>query len=412
MRKTDVVIVGAGLSGLTAAKLLKTAGKSIRLIEAADGIGGRVRTDYIDGFQLDRGFQVLLTAYPEAKRLLNYKALGLRYFEPGAVILNDAESTLISDPLRQPSKIWETLISASGSFTDKMLMLKLKQKLRKKEIDNIFATKSLTTLQYLRAFGFSNKIIVNFFKPFFGGVFLEDELDTSANMFEFLFKMFSKGRAAIPGFGMGMIAKQLGEILDNDELLLNESVTRIEDGNVFTDKDSRFEADYILLATDENSIPDPFRTAYAKGQCVSNIYFLADKKPVQERMVFLNASISKTVNNMVVMNNISPYYAPSGKHLISVSILSDHQKSSPHLLAKQATKELSKWFTEADDWRYFRAYHIPYALPIKKTPRDELPLSELKLTERIFRCGDYLLNGSINAALKSGRLAAEAILSI
>ncbi|MBS1526922.1 MAG: FAD-dependent oxidoreductase, partial [Bacteroidetes bacterium] len=219
MRKTDVVIVGAGLSGLAAAKLLKAAGRSITLIEASDGIGGRVRTDYIDGFQFDRGFQVLLTAYPEAKRLLNYKALDLHFFEPGAVILNDAGSTPVSDPLRQPSKIWQTLISTSGSFKDKMLMLRLKRKLRKKQIDDLFQGKPLSTLQYLKEFGFSDKIIVNFLKPFFGGVFLEDELNTSADMFEFLFKMFSEGGTAIPAFGMGMIAKQLGETLDKDDLL-------------------------------------------------------------------------------------------------------------------------------------------------------------------------------------------------
>ncbi|MBS1528062.1 MAG: FAD-dependent oxidoreductase, partial [Bacteroidetes bacterium] len=180
---------------------------------------------------------------------------------------------------------------------------------------------------------------------------------------------------------------------------------------VFTNTGGRFNADHILLATDENSTPDPFRTPYARGQCVSNIYFLADNKPARGRMVFLNASANKTVNNIVVMNNISPNYAPDGKYLISVSLLSDHQKKSPDLLAKQVASELSKWFKGADGWRYLRTYHIPYALPIKDKYLDELPLSEFKLTERIFRCGDHLLNGSINAALKSGRLAAEAILS-
>lgn len=412
MKRSDIIIVGAGLSGLTAAKLLKASGRNIRLIDASDGIGGRVRTDNVEGFQLDRGFQVLLTAYPEAKKLLNYRALDLRCFEPGAVILNESGSSLVSDPLRQPSRFWQTLMSGSGSFKDKILMLRLKQQLKQKQTDDIFSGKLSTALAYLDEFGFSEKIIHNFFKPFFGGVFLEDELDTSANMFEFLFKMFSEGDTAVPAAGMGMIAKQLAETLSKEEIVLNERVVHIAEGSVLTDKGHTFEGDYILVATDENSIPLPLKNAYSPGRCVTNIYFTTEPRCISSKMVLLNASAGRVVNNFVALDNISPLYAPDGKSLISVSLIADHRGTPKQLLLEQVINELVRWYPCARHWRHLATYYIPYALPVKSYCRDNLPLSDLRISERIFRCGDYLLNGSINAALKSGRIAAESILSL
>lgn len=413
MEKTDVLIVGAGLSGLTAAKILKATGRSVKVIEASDDIGGRVRTDYIEGFQLDRGFQVLLTAYPEAKKILDYKSLHLHFFEPGAVILNENGFTTVSDPLRNPSKLWKTLFSSAGSMKDKLLMLKLKQQLKRKSIDKIFAESSLTTLEYLKNYGFSENMIGNFFKPFFGGVFLENELETPDNMFEFLFKMFSNGRTAVPALGMGMIAKQLGNSLEKKkEIILNERAIELSDGRVLTNKGQTYEANYVLLATDESSIPGSKTRNSVTGRQVSNIYFIADKKPVSSGMVLLNASKNKLVNNVVVLDNISPYYAPKGKSLISVSVLGDFRERSPDFLERQTMHELRTWFLGAKDWRYLKTYHIHYALPRKQVYKDNLTPCEIRDSDRIFRCGDYLLNGSINGAIKSGRLAAEAILSL
>lgn len=411
MEKSDVVIVGGGLSGLTAAKILKAAGKSIKLIEACDRIGGRVRTDYIDGFLFDRGFQVLLTAYPEAKEILNYKSLNLHYFDPGAIILNEGGITAISDPTRNPRKIWETLTSSAGSLADKLLILKLKRHLSNKKIDELFNGSSQTTLEFLKGYGFSEKMIANFFKPFFGGVFLEDELETPSEMFTFLFKMFSEGNAALPALGMGMISKQLAKSF-TEQIVLNEKVIVVNEGSVLTDKGNLFNSNYIILATDEVSLPDSFARSAACGRSVTNIYFSADAKPLKSKSIILNASASKMVNNIAVLNNVSPYYAPVNKSLLSVSILGDHQMESSHVLAKQAVIELSKWFKGAVNWQHIRTYTIPYALPRKDFYKYKPDLNDVKVTERIFRCGDYLLNGSINAAIKSGRIAAEAILSM
>jgi len=411
METTDVLIIGAGLSGLTAAKLLHAAGRSVKIIEAADDIGGRVRTDYIDGFQLDRGFQVLLTAYPEAKAILDYKALDLRYFDPGAILFSESGFTEVSDPLRNPSKLFKTLASPAGSLADKLRMLALKQKLKGRSIAQIFAEEPIKTIDFLKQFGFSERINFNFFRPFFGGVFLEDQLNTPSTMFAYLFKMFSEGGTVLPGRGMGMIPKQLAASLDKSNIILNEKVLAIDGNSVVTEHGRNYTANNILIATDEPSLPNPYNRAGIKGTPVVNLYFIAERAPLKSPMVLLNASKTKLVNNVVVLDNISPFYAPQGKSLISVSVLGDVQLQPPHLLAGRVIDELKQWFLDAPTWHYFRSYYIPYALPKKEAFSENIDAHDIRLNDRLYRSGDYLLNGSINAAIKSGRLAAEAIIS-
>jgi len=411
MESSDVLIIGAGISGLTAAKLLQQAGRSVKIIEADDDIGGRVRTDHINGFQLDRGFQVLLTAYPEAKAILDYKALDLRYFDPGAILFNENGFTEVSDPLRQPSKLWTTITSPAGSLGDKFRMLGLKLQLKGRSISEIFKEEPIKTIDYLKEFGFSEMMVSNFFKPFFGGVFLEDELITPSTMFAYLFKMFGEGGTVLPARGMGMIPRQLAASIDKGNIHLNEKVLRIEGNTVFTDKGTNYTAKHILVATDEPSLPKPYTRNNVKGVPVSNLYFIADSAPLRSPMVLLNASKVKLVNNVVVLDNISPYYAPKGKSLISVSVLGDVQQQAPHLLAGRVIDELARWFKDAPTWQYFRSYYISYALPKNKVYSDVVRAKDIRLSEQVYRCGDYLLNGSINAAIKSGRLAAEAIIA-
>lgn len=148
-KDADVIIIGAGLAGLTAAKVLKAAGKSVKLLEASDKVGGRIKTDEVNGFLLDRGFQVLLTAYPEAKRFLDYKALDLCRFDPGALILSKAGISSVGDPFRKPATLISTLLSTAGTFIDKLRMMKLKVKLRSKGIDQIFSGQQFKTIDYL-----------------------------------------------------------------------------------------------------------------------------------------------------------------------------------------------------------------------------------------------------------------------
>ena len=179
--KPRVIIVGGGISGLTAALQLQANGMDSLLLEATDRVGGRVKTDVIDGFRLDHGFQVLLTAYPEAQKWLDYEKLDLQKFLPGAVLLHsDGTKDRIGDPIRDFSSLFPTLFSKVGSVMDKLRILRLNNRVSKMSIEDIFEQEEVPTKKILaKEYGFSNKMIANFFSPFFSGIFLEKGLLTS-----------------------------------------------------------------------------------------------------------------------------------------------------------------------------------------------------------------------------------------
>ncbi|NVK48531.1 MAG: FAD-dependent oxidoreductase, partial [Cyclobacteriaceae bacterium] len=248
MKEERIYIIGAGLSGLIAALELEKSGFHPIILEATDRIGGRMKTDEVDGFLLDHGFQVLNTAYPEAKKYLDFQALHLKKFDPGAVIFDERESYIISDPLRNPLKVVSMAFSKVGTFMDKVKMFTLTQDLKQKSIEDIFSAEAIPTHQYLKNYGFSDQIIENFFKPFFRGIFLEKHLNTSSRMFEFVFKMFAMGHAAIPEKGMGEIPNMIREQLSATQIYFNHPVEEVQGSTILMKNGEELEADRIIIA--------------------------------------------------------------------------------------------------------------------------------------------------------------------
>ena len=409
--KQDVIIIGAGLAGLSAAVHLHRQGRKVLLLEATDRAGGRIKTDSHEGFLLDRGFQVLLTAYPETKALLNYSDLNLKKMLPGATVLYDGGQFEIADPFRRPSAAFATLFAPVGTLKDKINTLWLKNKLQKLTIEEIFEQLEQTTRKQLVEYGFSPKLIERFYAPFLSGIFLENELQTSRRMFDFVMKMFSDGDVAVPALGMEEIPKQLVGMLPKDSIQYNTKVTDIDGNKVTTVDGTVIEANQILLATTANELSKKFfpNQKMASHQ-VTNIYFESNEAPTEKAVVVLNASTHKKwVNNLTVMSNVSKAYAPKGKVLISVSY-----NGIPNIddvaLAENMKQELKQWYGEkVNNWKMLKSYRIEYALPAQVSVRNEIPFSEIKISDSLFIFGDNLLNGSINAALKTGRLAAEAM---
>lgn len=410
MSKIDksVIIIGAGIAGLTAAKFLKQFGFSIKIFEASDGVGGRVRTFKKDGFLLDKGFQVLLGAYPVAKEILDFKALKLKPFLSGAKVLHHNGISNVVDPLRQPSGLFETIFSPIGNLKDKFLMLKLKLVLYTKNVEQIFEEEEQSTKAFLIQYGFSEKMITNFFVPFLGGIFLEKELTTSSRMFNFVFKMFGEGEALLPEEGIQAIPNQLAEGLQADELFLNTRVAHINKNEITLDNGSLYEADYILIATNELNLPTFKVKEPGNFRKVLNLYFKTKTKPFTDALIGLVAKPNCLVNNIAVLDNVSPSYNTGDQFLISLSIIDNIFNVSLEEIINKSKDELSFWF-DVSDWEYVDKFEINYALPNQDSIIYKPKPESLVIDTNIYICGDYLTNGSLNAAMLNGKTAADLI---
>ncbi|MEC4005845.1 NAD(P)/FAD-dependent oxidoreductase [Flavobacterium sp. SUN052] len=409
--KPTITIIGAGISGLTAAVYLHRQGFTVQILEASNRAGGRIKTDLVDGFRMDRGFQVLLTEYPECKALLDYKKLNLKRFLPGATVLYDGGQFEIADPFRRPSATLATLFAPVGSIKDKINTLFLKNKLVKISIPDIFKQNEETTLSQLSKYGFSTTMINRFYKPFFAGIFLENNLSTSNRMFDFVMKMFSEGDAAIPALGMEEIPKQLVALLPDNTIKYNVKVTDIEGTSIHTKTGEIYSSDKIIIATEASGLAKNYISlSQTNSHQVTSVYFKATTAPTKKAVVVLNASENKKwVNNITVMSNISNEYAPNGQVLLCVSY-NGIPTIDDSVLANNMKLELKNWYgNQVESWELLKVYKIHYALPNLNSLNDELQETSFKINEKLFICGDHLLNGSINAAMKSGRLVADLI---
>lgn len=413
---SPVVIVGAGVAGLSCAVYLKQAGINALVLDSADGVGGRVRTDRVGGFQLDRGFQILLTAYPEAKRLLNYAALDLRPFRSGALIYDHeagqpGQWMKLLNPFQEPLSVFTTLASSVGTLGDKLRVVELIRRTQSHSLGELFEQTPTTTLGLLHQIGFSDRMITNFFRPFFGGVFLEDALVTSSNFFEFCFRMFFTGQAAVPARGIGAISEQLAGRLRPGQLRLKSVVQRIDGTSVELDSDETINARAVVLAVDAAQAalltgrPAPTLRSFNHTTCT---YFSAPQSPNSEKLLMLNPQRSSAVHNLAILSDVAPEYAPAAQTLISVSTQGLEAVNEP-ALTERIRQELTGWFgPEVANWQYLRTYHLPQALPAYGPDAVHQPL---RLADGLYQCGDQTAYPSLNAALQTGREVAEMIIA-
>ncbi len=408
-----VVVIGAGLSGLTAAKVLHDQGVEVVVLEASDGIGGRVRTDEVDGFLLDRGFQVLLTAYPETRRQLDYDRLRMQRFQPGSLIRTENGFDCLADPWRQPGQAVKTLLARTGSFADKLRIARLRFDASRGPLDSVFEKPDRTTEEELRRRRFSPSMVEGFLRPFLGGVFLDDRLQTSCRMMYFVFRMFSQGDTGLPADGMEAIPRQLAGHLPTDAVRVDAAVTRIHNGYVELDSGGQVPYRKLVVAAEQPAAAKllPELSSSRKPRSVTCIYFAAPQPPVEQRMLVLNGTGRGPVNNLCVPSQVAPTYAPSGQSLVSVTVLPSDAPRDSESLRRSVEEQMREWFgNQVDHWTHLRTYRIPYALPDQSTPALDPKLPPCYLRDDLYVCGDYRTNGSINGAMQSGRMTAEEIL--
>ncbi len=400
-----IVIIGAGIAGLTCAKYLKDQGLDSLVLESSDQVGGRIRTDFVGGFKLDRGFQVFLTSYPEAQKLLNFDALNLRSLPSGARIRVGEDFIVMPNPLKDFLAAPQALFAPVGSLLDKLKVFRMNLETKDAtDPEQIESEKS--TLSFLRDYGYSDTMIDRFFIPFFRGVFLERNLDTKANLFRFLYGQFAKGDVTVPEQGMQAIPEQIASFLSPGQIRLNSAVIRIDGKTIYLEGGGRIEAERLVFATDAfaaNKLLNEDPTVEFNGTIC--MYFESDSRSSIEGKPYLmiNSNRDEIIDHIFQASDAVPGYAPGNKTLISVSIIGNKAFTEEEVLA-----ELCGWFGKDHEWRHLKTYRIPNALP--QYFKDSTAHKDLKINEFTYRCGDYTAYPSINGAMKTGRQVAEMLI--
>lgn len=447
----EIVVVGAGLAGLTAARHLADAGLDVRVFERCEEVGGRVRSVNREGFVLDRGFQVLFTAYAAARRELDFKALSLRAFTPGATIARPGRTSVLADPLRDPRSLPATLANPNSRFGDAVRVFRLQRELARKSREEILAdaadeSRDVSISAYLAERGFSKPFVERFFAPFYGGITLDRSLSTSKAVFEYTFKTLAEGDIVVPAAGMGAISRQLAERARAAGASISldatvEGIDATEESATIDLGNETVLADAVVVATDPRTareftgvigIPTD-----ARG-CVTQYYSLpASDHPDTGKRLILNAE-SAFPNEVVPLSRVAPEYAPGDRELLSATFLPEREhdtnardsgtsdddgradRESDEVLAASdaeladATRgALSAWYPSHRFHRLevIHTDRIPFA-QFAQPPGFRASLPDVDAPDgRAYLAGEYTGWSSINAALDGGRRAARAVLA-
>lgn len=428
--RVPTLIVGGGLAGLAAARTLQEAGEPFLLCEAGDAVGGRVRTDRVDGFLVDRGFQVFLTAYPAARRLLDYPSLGLRPFYAGAYLAWDKTLSLVADPWRHPLDALRSLSLGPATWADRLRIGRLRLQGSRTGIVDLardWRTRStagarpISTHQQFAADGFSSPFQRAFLAPFFRGIFLDPELHTSADLFRFVFAMMSQGETTIPEQGMEAIPRQLAERLPAPMLRLHHrcvalemkasggGTARFETGQASRETVS-IDWDRLVLAVEEPVActllgwPAP-----GAARQTTSIYFAAQRDPLARPAIVLFGE-GGPVNHLAVLSAVAPSYAPPGQHLIVANVVGT-AAADPAALLPEIRRQMMPWFGgQVEGWRHLRTVAVPFAQPNQDAGLAGCNPQRGSLPPGVVLAGDYTTNASIDGALFSGANAAERLL--
>ncbi len=404
-----VVVVGAGLSGLACARTLAARGVEPIVLEADLEVGGRVRTHRQDGFQIDRGFQVLLTAYPEAQAVLDYDALELGHFAPGAWVRYDGAFQKIGDPFRRPLQAFPTLLANVGTVADKLRVLRLRNSVLSASTAQLWARPEMTTEAALRIrYRFSDRMIERFFRPFLGGVLLDPTLSASSRAFEVYFQRFSQGSAALPAGGIQAMPDQMAARLPDGTVRLGARVEAVSPNEVALEGGDPIACDAVVIAADARAAGSLLDVEVPDWKGTVQLAWSAPTAPMTEPVLVLDGEHSGPVNNVQVVSNVQPSYAPSGASLVTASVLGQPSQTDDALEAGSRA-QLRGWFGESvDGWSLLRIDRVRDALP--NLPSLEPPERSPRLEDGLYVTGDWRRNGSINGALVAGRHAAEAVL--
>jgi phytoene dehydrogenase-like protein len=383
----------------------------VTVLEATDDIGGRLRTDVVQGFTLDRGFQVLQTEYPEAQRQLDYHSLDLHPLHPGALIRCSGRWFRFYDPIRAPQYALSSLLSGVGTWQDGIRLIGLRREVLRTRLEDLFKKPELPLFEALQKRGFSKRIIERFFQPFFTAVFFDPKLKTTSRMFEFVFRIFAAGSGALPRKGIMAVPRQLARSFPSGLVQCNSGVQRIEQGKVILDTGREIKTKAVVVACDGRTSANLLQKAhYPQYLEVSCIYFRAPEPPIREPVIILGKQGEGPVSSMCVPSQVASSYAPEGQSLISVTVVGQETINGDDL-AQAVKAQAQEWFgNQAREWNHIESYRIHEALPAQHPPTADPFRRQIRIIPGIYLAGDLGSLSSLQWALLSGRKAAEAVI--
>lgn len=405
----DVVVIGAGMAGLSCARLLTAAGRSVVVVEKSDGIGGRVRTDLVDGFRLDRGFQILLTAYPELTRWFDFSQLDLCAFLPGATVFLGGKFTTIGDPRKSPKDLPATMFGPVGTFADRLRLLKLLVDVRRQSVPALLRAPDKSTKDELEERHFSQSFIQHFFSPLFAGIQLDPDLQVSSRRFNVILRMLATGKSVVPAAGMGELSRRLSASVDVrcDHEVSSVNRNALGRWEVQCQNGENFSAPALVVATDGPTANRLIGIKESGSSPVAAIWFETTEAPLLDRHILLDGAASGPMKNLAALSAVAPEYAPPQRHL-AVAAIPGPSALEPDL-EQQVRHQLQTWLPASQQWSTLRVDVIRHGQPTQLA--NFSPKKNVYLQDNLWVCGDHRDTASIQGALYSGRRCAESILS-
>ncbi|WP_018567835.1 NAD(P)/FAD-dependent oxidoreductase [Streptomyces sp. PsTaAH-124] len=400
----DVVVVGAGVAGLACARDLAAAGRGVTVLEAGDAVGGRMRTDRLDGFTVDRGFQVVNPAYPQLRRRLPARFLAPRPFLPGVLVHTGDRRVLLADPRRRPDTVTSLLTGRLARPRDLAALAALGARDALAPARTLKHAPERTTRAALAAAGFSDAFVQDFFRPFLSGVFLEDALETSSRVFHLVWRSMLRGALCLPAFGVQSVPRALAAALPEGTVRLGTPVARLAEGAVVTADGTELPARAVVVATGADAaarlLPGLDVPAH---RTVTTYYHVADRSPLGRPLLLVDTR--RRVLNTCVLSDVAPEYAPRGSALIATSVLGGDTAPVRDAVAA-ALSEM--YGTDATAWDLLVARTVEGALPAMPPP---WPLTRpCRTGPGRYVCGDHRATGSVQGALAGGARAAREVL--
>lgn len=400
-----VHIIGAGLAGLHCAATLRQTGVDVVVHERSDAVGGRMRTDTLNGFVLDRGFHVMQSGYELAASRVDFTELQAQPFSSGARVIKlvDGSPRMVTyaDPFRSPFTALASL--KAGNWADIARVARLRHSLLRCDAAEVFSNGDDTTESYLRSLEFSAPFVNSFFRPLFSGIFLESGLATSERMFRFVFRAMARGQMLLPQAGIKAWPEKIAASIGTERINLGVSAHALSP-HALNVEGSHQDAAQVIVAHPDDGAGD--------RRSVWTLYFDAPRSPIPGGYLVLNGDYALGMNliaHLAVPSDIQPSYAAAGRSLVAVTVVGDAALAMGLVdaedVANRVRSELAAWFPQSSQWGLLAARKISSALPVREAGSG-IKADMTCAPSSIIHCGDHSFHGSVEGAIQSAEAAA------